>query len=67
MKIRFKTRDGLVCIKECYDIELPVSVVMSPLWNRPPRYDGQDRNFQEYRKYEFKGEVIDGIPTVEEA
>lgn len=67
MKIRFKTKDNLVAIKECYDIETPISVVMSPLWSNAPTLDGkQPEGFMEYRHYEFRGEVIDGIPTVEE-
>ena len=33
MKIRFKTKDNVVGIKECYDIDPPVTVVMSPMWS----------------------------------
>lgn len=68
MKIRFKTKDNLTAVKECHDIEEPVSVVMSPMWTKPPTIDGkQPERFGEYRRYEFRGEVVDGMPTVHEA
>ena len=67
MRIRFKTKDNLVAVKDCYDIEEPVSVVMSPMWSGAPTPDKQPQRFMEYRRYEFRGEVEDGIPTVHEA
>lgn len=66
MKIRFVTLDMLVCIKECPDIELPVSVVMSPCWNKTPTSTATPERFQQWRRYEFRGEVQDNIPTVHE-
>jgi hypothetical protein len=67
MKIRFQTRDNLVAVKDCCDIEEPVSLVMSPMWSGAPTPDGkQPERFMEYRRYEFRGEVVDGIPTVHE-
>jgi len=67
MKIRFKTQCGLIAIKECPDIDMPVTVVMSPLWQIPP-VPGKPKpeNFQCYRRYEFNGEIVEGIPTVVE-
>ena len=66
MKIRFKTKDGFIAIKECPYIEPPVSVVMSPMfsWRCTPKGE-QPKNFMEYRKYELI-EYEDGIPTVSE-
>ncbi len=67
MRIRFKTLDGLMDIKECPDVDIPVSRVMSPMWQGAPTPDGKHpERFQDYRVYEFNGEIIDGIPTVEE-
>jgi hypothetical protein len=70
MKIRFKTKDGLVAIKECPDIEKGdnFSSVMSPMWTGAPTPDGKKPElFGEYRHYEFRGEVEHGIPTVHES
>ena len=68
MKIRFATRDGLVAVKECPNVEPPVIVIMSPMWHGVPTLDGkQPDGFMEHRRYEFRGEVIDGVPTVHES
>ena len=67
MKIRFKTKDNIVAVKECCDIEPPVSVVQSPMWTGVPTLAGNPKGFMEYRRYEFRGEIEDGIPTVHEA
>ena len=67
MKIRFKTKDNIVAVKECYDIEPPVGVVQSPMWTGAPTPAGNPKGFMEYRRYEFRGEIEDGIPTVHEA
>lgn len=64
MKIRFKTKDGLECIRECPDVEPPVTVVYSPMWKG---FKNSPTSYIEYRKYEFNGETNDGIPTVYEA
>jgi hypothetical protein len=66
MKIRFKTKDNLEAFKECHDIEYPLSFVMSPMRAGAPRFGKRPKGFNEYRQYEFRGEVVDGIPTVHE-
>lgn len=67
MKIRFKTKDNLTMVKDCFDISEPVSVVMSPMWSGAPKPQGKPpERFMEYRKYEFRGETEDGIKTVHE-
>lgn len=68
MLIRFVTSDGLTCFAECLDIERPLSYVLRPMWHYgPPQVDKEPtKNFREYRKYEFRGEVQEGIPTVYE-
>ena len=67
MKIRFKTKDRLECVQECHDIEEPLSVAMRPMWSNTPTDGKQPKDFMEFRRYEFRGEVVDGIPTVHEA
>jgi len=68
MKIRFVTKDKLTVIKECPEVEFPFSVVMSPMWEGAPQPNGkQPHNFMEHRRYEFRGVVENGIPTVNEA
>lgn len=66
MNIRFVTKDMLVCIKDCPAIELPVTVVMSPLWHGAPTPTSTPENFQQWRRYEATGEIQDAIPTVKE-
>lgn len=66
MKIRFKTKDNVSEIKECPHIEEPVSVVMSPMWQEPPRNGFKPPNFMKWRRYEFNGIIEQGIPTVHE-
>jgi len=67
MKIRFKTRDNIVGIKECPDIEMPITSVQSPMWTDCPTKElAYPKGFMTYRRYEFWGEIEDGIPTVHE-
>ncbi len=67
MKIRFKTKDNLTAVKDCPDIDGNISRVMSPMWDAPLAADGKrPERFMEFRHYEFRGEIIDGIPTVHE-
>lgn len=65
MRIRFKTKDNLEHVKECPDVEEPLTAVMSPMW-QPTSDRKQPERFMQYRRYEFHGEVVDGIPTVHE-
>ena len=70
MKIRFVTKDKVVMVKECPDIDPPVGVVHSPMFtwkNGPAPNSKYPKDFMEFRRYEFNGEVEDGIPTVHEA
>lgn len=67
MNIRFRTKDGVTEVKECHDVEEPVSVVMRPMWSYSPKTDSKPWRFMEYRRYEFRGERREGIPTVHEA
>ena len=66
MKIRFVTKDLVVGVKECPEIDEPVTVVMSPMWSGVPTPTNNPAGFLTYRKYEFNGQVLDGIPTVRE-
>jgi hypothetical protein len=59
MRIRFQTKDNLIVIRECRDIdEPPIAIV------RPIRVEGEP--VTEFRRYEYRGEARNGIPTVHE-
>ena len=67
MQIRFVTKDKLVAIDECPGIDHISSFVMRPMWSGVQTPDGQrPKDWMEYRRYEFRGEVIDGVPVVHE-
>lgn len=67
MKILFKTRDGLDCIRECPEIENAVGYCAR--WLQPPQLKyGEKFNFttpvvDKCRRYEFTGaHTEEGVP-----
>lgn len=68
MRLRFKTKDGLECVRDCPEIAEPISRVFRFIYPeaypdfdpKPPKWVG------EARAYEFRGEVVAGIHTVHE-
>ena len=68
MKIEFHTLDNHVSTKECPDVTEPFSgVIMSPMWQKPFDVNGERPfNFQNYRRYEWRGELNGAVPIVYE-
>jgi hypothetical protein len=59
MRIRFRTKDNLVQIRECNNIdEIPAQIV------RP--ISSEDGKPLGVRRYEYRGEIKNGIPTLNE-
>lgn len=60
MKIRFKTKDNFRIIKECRNIKVPPVAI-----DRPILREGETTP-KAFRRYEYRGEIINRIPTLEE-
>lgn len=66
MKIRFRTKDNLEAVIDTVEVEEPLTVIMRPMWKHVPTPQAPPTDYMEFRKYEFRGEVMYGIPTVNE-
>lgn len=59
MRIRFQTKDNLNVIRECPNYDVPPDVIDRPITTPDGKPDG-------IRRYEYRGEVRNRIPTLHE-
>jgi hypothetical protein len=59
MRIRFVTKDNLKVVRECRDIKVPPVAIVRPILDEGGKP-------VDIRRYEYRGEIINRIPTLNE-
>jgi hypothetical protein len=60
MRIRFVTKDNLRVIRDCRNVQVPPVAIDRPII--PQR----GTKIKRFRRYEFRGEIKNGVPTLNE-
>lgn len=68
MKLIMITKDGLECVKDCYNIDETATTLMRPLLREGPTVHETNewRKTMEYRRYIRTGETENGLPIFRE-